>query len=497
MNIPIIEDRLDNNLENQFFPLFQYAAVGFAKVGLDCSWLRVNRKLCEITGYSEEELLAGTFIDITHPDDIEADLSNMRQVMAGELDINVMEKRYIRKDGAIVWIQLNATLARDTQNRPDYFIVVIEDITQRKLAEAALAASERQYRKIVRTANEGILILDADNRVSFLNRKMADMLGDTITEKLGQSIDQLIDEESLEITKKRMWDRRAGLSEQFELKFTRKDGAPLWTIVSASPLFEEDGAYLGSLGMFTDITDRKQAEAELLGYQQKLEQSNKELEHFALIASHDLQAPLRKIDKFSNLLQKTAANTLSEESRDYLQRIRKSVHHMQHLVTGLLNLSRISRRGSPFTNVPLQEVLNRALEELSEHQQQGRIQVDVCYNGPTTIPGDEAQLQNALVSLLSNAYKFHAPGATPQVTISVDISDDQHCMITVADNGIGFRPESAEVIFETFQRLRPDYPGTGVGLSLVRKIVERHQGYIQALSVPNVGATFIITLPLQ
>jgi PAS domain S-box-containing protein len=132
------------SFEDQLFPLFEDAAVGFGKVGLDCAWLRVNRKLCDITGYSEAELLSMTFVDITHPDDIQGDLDNMQAVMAGALPINVMEKRYLHKNGSLVWIHLTATLARDSHGKPDYFIVVIEDITSRKEAEEALKQSNRE-----------------------------------------------------------------------------------------------------------------------------------------------------------------------------------------------------------------------------------------------------------------------------------------------------------------------------------------------------------------
>lgn len=136
-------DELAALLEERFFPIFQYAAVGFAKVGLQCEWLRVNQKLCQITGYTEAELLGMTFCEMTHPDDLALDLQNMQAVIAGDMPINVMEKRYIRKDGFIVWIHLTAALVRNHAGQPEYFITIIEDITARKASEKALLQSNK------------------------------------------------------------------------------------------------------------------------------------------------------------------------------------------------------------------------------------------------------------------------------------------------------------------------------------------------------------------
>lgn len=144
------------DLENHFFPAFEKATVGFAKIGIAGEWLRVNQRLCNITGYSEAELLQMTFQEMTHPDDLSEDMHNVRKILRKETDFNLLEKRYIRKDGSIVWVHLTATLIRDEMDTPLYFMAVIEDITPRKLVEEALQKSEERFQLVIKASNDGI-----------------------------------------------------------------------------------------------------------------------------------------------------------------------------------------------------------------------------------------------------------------------------------------------------------------------------------------------------
>lgn len=608
-----------NDLESQFFPLFQYAAVGFAKVGLDCAWLRVNQKLCEITGYTEDELLARTFCDITHPDDLEADLANMRKVMGGDLDINVMEKRYIRKDGAIVWVHLTATLVRDAKGEPDYFITVIEDITLKKEAENIIRQSEERYRSIVDASYDGVWELDMLTNEVFWNDRLYEMHGLSretymptwdsvldlvhpddrpgVQETLDNHIKhgapfnveirkrhssgnymvylvkgRVIRDESgtpirmsgvhIDITERKQvenalkeseirfrtmadatplmiwvtdttglmnyvnqgWCDFLGMSAAeviasgmrdavhpedisksvgayrdafaektgFEVtcRLMRADGTYRWLMNKGAPLFSACGEFTGYIGSSMDVTEARQAQEELRLYAARLEQSNRELEQFATIASHDLQEPLRKVKMFSEMLAEHA----SDEGKDYAERVRKAICRMQDLISDLLLLSRVNRKGKPFRKLDLDKVLANVLNDLEVIIQETGASITASPLGQ--IQADEKQIEQVLQNLIGNALKFRRAGIQPVIRIQGE-SLGKEVEIRVEDNGIGLNEIYAERIFEPFERLhgKGQYPGTGMGLAICKKIVERHNGTITVESQPGAGAAFILRLP--
>lgn len=243
------------------------------------------------------------------------------------------------------------------------------------------------------------------------------------------------------------------------------------------------------------VIERKLGEGAIQAYQERLEQSNLELEQFAAIASHDLKNPLRKISTFSSALEDMEAGRLSPEGLDYLHRIGRSADRLQALITDLLTLSSINRHTLPMHEVDLNEVMTEVLADLEHERQQadGRIEI-----GPMCgVYGDEFQLHQVFQNLIGNGLKFHRPDVPPQIKVACQSSPGGECVITVQDNGIGLKMEYSERIFQPFERLHGSahYPGTGIGLAVVKKIVERHKGTVRVDSVPGEGTTFTVTLP--
>jgi len=241
--------------------------------------------------------------------------------------------------------------------------------------------------------------------------------------------------------------------------------------------------------------ERQQAEQAMLDYQQMLEQSNKDLAQFAMVASHDLQAPLRKIRIFSEQLETDLKPHIQAEHMDMLKRIIGAAKSMQELVQDLLELSKVIK-GDAFEEVDLSEVVQRVLVTLSETIDERGANIRV---GPLcSVFGDPAQLERLFQNLIENAIKFQPKGQEPEVNIASDTIGN-YCTINVTDNGIGFLPEHADRIFGTLERLhgKSAYEGTGVGLAICKRIVERHGGNIRALSSPGAGATFLIELPVS
>lgn len=240
------------------------------------------------------------------------------------------------------------------------------------------------------------------------------------------------------------------------------------------------------------------SEQALKNYASRLEYSNKELEQFATVASHDLQAPLRKVMLFSDYLRTALAERLDEESLDYLNRLQRATTKMQSLINDLLALSRISRKGKPFVPVDLQQVAEDVVSDLEGlvRENAGKISI-----GPMmTIDADGVQMQQVLQNLIGNALKFHRPGVPPLIEVSAVPVTDQFCEIRVQDNGIGFDEKYLDRIFTLFERLHGDQEyggGSGLGLAIVKKIVDRHHGQVTAHSQMGVGTTFVVTLPIH
>jgi PAS domain S-box-containing protein len=246
-----------------------------------------------------------------------------------------------------------------------------------------------------------------------------------------------------------------------------------------------------------NISEQKQAEAKVLNYMNRLQQSNKELEHFATIASHDLQEPLRKICLFSDHLKLTEQASLSAEGLDDLDRIHRATDRMRRLIHDLLDLSKIVRKGRHFSRIELNTITNEVIAELSYSYRDIRQRVTI--SGSCLIDADPDQMHQMMSQLLDNALKFHSVGSLTNVTIQIQPLGADSCQITVADNGLGMKEEYFPRIFDAFVRLQheKDYPGTGIGLTLVKRIVERHNGRIAVDSALEKGSTFTVILPLH
>ena len=251
------------------------------------------------------------------------------------------------------------------------------------------------------------------------------------------------------------------------------------------------------------VTERTQ---ELTLYSDELSRSNRELEEFAFVASHDLQEPLRKIQAFSDRLESMFKDELGEKGIDYIARMKNAAQRMSNLINDLLEFSRVTTRGKDFVDTDLKQVLDEIVSDLEIAIKESNAQVSIS-NMPV-IQADPSQMHQLFLNLLSNAVKFRRKDVAPIITVNYEhvheFSDDHNTeldwqVITVKDNGIGFSQEYTDKIFVPFQRLhgRSQYKGTGIGLSVCRRIVERHGGTITAKSAADEGATFIIKLPVE
>lgn len=288
--------------------------------------------------------------------------------------------------------------------------------------------------------------------------------------------------------------------ENVEWDYLRPDGHGRVILFSAFPLSSQrTGEAGGGIGAAVDITATKENMAQLTRRTEELKQSNNELQEFAFVASHDLKEPLRKIQTFGGILQRKAENELSTENAEYLERILKSARRMQALIDDILALARVTMKGNPFETVPMTELVTSIVADMEVNIEAsgGRVAVE---NLPPVV-GDPSQMRQLFQNLLANALKFHKPDIAPMVHIrgGFEISPvgEPVVHLMVSDNGVGFGPEYAEKIFEMFEQVDETRrkEGTGIGLAICRKIIQRHGGTLRAESVLGEGATFHIYLP--
>lgn len=242
--------------------------------------------------------------------------------------------------------------------------------------------------------------------------------------------------------------------------------------------------------------DLQKAKDDMETQAEELARFNSELQDFAFVASHDLQEPLRKIQAFGDRLKSKFADALSDTGRDYIARMQNAADRMSELVSDLLSFSRVTTLSRPFERVDLGEAAQAAFSEFSSEVKAAKAELEL--GALPTIDADRSQIRQLLVNLIDNALKFRRPEVPPRIRIHAEI-DGENCRLTVEDNGIGFDSKYTDRIFRVFQRLhgRDEYSGTGIGLAICRKLVERHGGSIDASGKPGEGASFTVTLPLR
>jgi PAS domain S-box-containing protein len=504
--------------EERFRATFEQAAVGFSHVALDGSWIRVNQKLCDILGYPREELLNLTFQDITHSDDLDRDVEHLHRMLESETDAYSTEKRYIRKDGSLVWINLTTSLLRDPSGEPRYFISVTEDITERKRVEEELTLSEERFRNIVEQSPLSIQILSPDGSTLRVNRAWEKLWGVTFEEfnSIGYNMleDQQLVERGIMPYIKRGFAGEPTLippiiydPNETSPDMTAHEDSQRWVRAFIYPVKDDAGNIREITLIHEDITERKHAEEEIRQLNEELEQRvrqrtaqleevNRELESFSYSVSHDLRAPLRHIGGFAQMLQGRASSALDETSQRYLNTIVESADRARELIDDLLALSRMGRTEMRPTRVDMNRLVRETLNGL-EFETNGREIVWEIGELPE-VRGDPSMLRLVMQNLLSNALKYTRARQQAMIEVVGSTESEEEAVFFVRDNGVGFDEAYTDKLFGVFQRLHhtEEFEGTGIGLATVRRIVQRHEGRTWAEGQVGSGATFYFSLPL-
>lgn len=459
-------------------------------------YVEANPAACQITGYSEEELLTMSVSDLVPPDTREKASEHFAQVKrtgkaSGEFS-------FIKRDGSRGYWAVEAVQLSETR-----FLGFVKDITARREAEE----DRRRLRDfLVSTLNAlsaHIAVLDAEGTIVAVNeawRRFADenQLGwpnygvgrnylAVCDAALGQA------SEGAQRAQQGIRDVMDGRREQFWMEYPcHGPEERRWFMMRVTRFRGDDGSSV--VVAHESITERKEAEQKIKRYAADLERSNEELEQFAYVISHDLREPVRMVQSYLDLLKRRYQGQLDQKADKFIDYAVDSAERMQEMIRALLNLSRVETQGKDLTPTDVDLVLERTLKALRRAIEEA--DAEVTHDRLPTVQADAAQLGQVFQNLIANAIKFRREDVPPRIHISAERQGDEW-LFSVTDNGIGIDAEHADRIFQVFQRLHTEeeYPGLGVGLALCKRIVERHGGRIWAEPGPGVGTTFYFTLP--
>jgi PAS domain S-box-containing protein len=368
-------------------------------------------------------------------------------------------------------------------------------LVRERKARKALQKSEERYRMLYESIRDAILVANTDREVISCNPAFTDLFGYTLDEIRGRKTRLIYeDEEEFNLVREILEERQDESNFFFTPNYRKKSGTVFPGETNLFYLRDDAGEVQGFIGLVRDITARRQAQKQIATYAADLERSNRELEQFAYVVSHDLQEPVRTVKNWLGLLEDRYRGEMDERAERYIDHAVDGARRMQEMIRALLDLSRVGTRGQELAPTDLEVVLGRTLRSLRRVIEDADAQV-TCDSLPTVM-ADRAQLAQVFQNLVANAIKFRREGVPPRVHVSAKRQGDEW-VFSVADNGIGIDPQQTERIFEVFQRLHTDeeYPGLGMGLALCKRIVERHGGRIWVESEPGQGSMFCFTLP--
>lgn len=424
-----------------------------------------------------------------HPDEKEFVINSLNAALTSKSNYWSSEYRYKASDGNYRFVLDRGTIIRDKKNKAQRMVGAMIDLTERKLAEETILESEEQYRSLADSTMEGIVIYRTGEILDF-NKAFSVMIGyeDNKEELIGKSLSDFLYEEEQEKVKSFI---DGGNSDFFEISGFKvaNESFPV-EIRAVDSIYKGKNAKIVS---FRNIFERKKIEKELMNYSSELARSNAELEQFAYMASHDLQEPLRMVTSFLQLLKRKYGEGLDEQANQYIDIAVDGAERMKILIKDLLNFSKISFQNEEMEAVDLNVLLEEVRKTYSDKlaHEDGEIKVDVL----PVLEGHKALFSQLFQNLIGNALKYKGKEA-PSVKVSVS-EDTNNWEFIVSDNGIGIEEQFLEKVFVVFLRLhtRDEYQGTGIGLAICKKIVEKYGGIIWVESTPGVGSDFHFTIP--
>ena len=484
-----------NYLEN----LLNYANAPIIVWDKDFKIVRFNHAFEHLTDYTSE-MMIGKKLDILFPQESKKEsLKKIQRTLSGEYWESV-EIPIQRKDKAIRIALWNSANIYDNQGK-NLIATIAQgaDITDRKKTEDALQESEEKYRRIVENTTNVIMVTQPDGIISYLSPSCIEILGYLPGELIGTNPMIFHPDDIKKVQQSLSLALKGEKGSNFEYRILTKTGDIKWVSHSWSPIFI-DNKLQSIISVIADINERKTTENKIKKLNDNLMRrtielavANKELETFSYSVSHDLRAPLRSIDGFSQALVEDYGKTLDENGKEYLNRVRNATSRMSQLIDDMLRLSRLTRVEMTMQKIDLSFIATTIIEDLKKTDPKRKI--TFITEKKLIVDGDVNLLQILLDNLLGNAWKFTKKRKQTEIEFG-KTKNGQETVFFIRDNGAGFNMKYADKLFIPFQRLHDDadYQGTGIGLSIVSRIIHRHEGRIWADAEENKGATFYFTL---
>lgn len=465
-----------------------------------------------ITGYSSSEIIGNHFSIFYTRQDIESGKPERELEIAAKTGKYEEEGWRVRKNGSLFWSNVVVTPLYNEYNEFIGYSKVTRDLSQKKQEEELLRLSEERYRLLVGQVKDyGIFMLDEKGRIISWNEGAKKIKGYREDEILGKYFSIFYPEED-KINERPAHElkvaRQEGKYEEEGWRL-RKDGTMFWANVVITSIYSEQGVFLGFAKVTRDLTERRESEValkesherfkllakQLTEVNNNLEEANKELEEFTSIVSHDLQEPVRTTKSFLVLIERKLSDTNinAEELKTYIQKAVNATNRMRDLILNLLQYAQLSQEEVTCEEINVNDLVEEALQNLKTSIDATGATITVSAEA-THVKGDRIQLMQLIQNLVANSLKF-VRNKTPHIRLQLRNEMDE-VLVSVSDNGIGIAKESQTKIFEIFRRehKQTEFPGTGIGLSICKKIVERHKGKIWLESEPGKGTTFYFTL---
>ena len=453
-----------------------------------------NHQWVEYTGLTLEESYGHGWNKPFHPDDQKRSWDAWENAVHNNGSYS-LECRLRNADGSYRWWLVRGVPFFNESGAIDKWFGTCTDIHDIKLTEQALRESEARLRRFYDSGMFGVYYHNLDGSVTDANDKFLEMIGYT-REDLRDGLiqfDKMTPSEYRSLDEYAIAELKAtGMDTPYEKEFIRKDGSRIPIFLGAATI---DEAHNEGVVFVRDITERKKAEEILNLKLEELARSNEELEQFAYVSSHDLQEPLRMITSYLQLLQRRYQGKIDDKADKYIYFAVDGASRMQNLINDLLEFSRVTTRAREPEPTDSEFVLNQVLSNLEIYIKENK--ATVSHDSLPEVMADSTQLVQVFQNLIANGIKFHSEEA-PKIHISAEKKASEW-VFSVQDNGIGIDPQYSEKIFEVFKRLheKEEYPGTGIGLAICKKIVERHGGRIWVESELGKGSTFYFTLPIN
>ncbi|MES2561995.1 MAG: PAS domain S-box protein [Pseudomonadota bacterium] len=531
--------------QESYRAMFENAGVGITRVDLQGALADVNAKFCELVGYTREELLGRPLSDLTHPDDYGQGANFRDQLTSGVKTAATGEKRFVRKDGSIAHARRTMSIVRNAVDQPQFVISIVEDITERKqmeqrqaiehgvtLALAEASSIEHAIPRVIQIVCEGLDYAYGARRVFDATQDALQTMeswyaSDLVADEFHQTSAQAVPSRTGGGLNRTVWETAtaswmADISQEHTLR--RREAALKAGLKSgfAIPILVGDEFYGVMEFMAREVRARDErvlaialsvgrhvgqfigrnlaraalsaANEQLTKQAEELARSNAELEQFAYVASHDLQEPLRMISSYTQLIMRRYGASFEGDAREFMDFVVDGAARMKRLIEDLLAYSRVGTHGKELQPTECQAALNKAIANLrAAIEESGAL---ITHDSLPVVEADASQLAQLFQNFIGNAIKFRRAGDVPTIHISAT-DEGQAWAFAVEDKGIGIEPQYFERIFMVFQRLhgKAEYAGTGIGLAICKKVVDRHGGRIWVESCPGEGSKFCFTLP--